>query len=109
MSSKSQRLARRRLELFREQWALCWWCHEVCDMPVRGPKHKPRPRDATLDHLFDRFDPARTDECRGERRYVMACWQCNHDRGLERMRAQPIEEIRRRSRRLGEGNSERAP
>jgi len=56
------------------------------------------PHYATRDHLRDRFSPDRRERCApGERRIVLACWQCNNDRAKASQAEQPLEELRRRS------------
>jgi len=54
---------------------------------------------ATLDHLRDRNHPDRLVPARGEQRLVIACWQCNHDRGRSSEAAQPIESLWEKSKR----------
>ena len=95
----SKRIIRRRAALFREQGGLCYWCKRECVLIVWIPKRKVAiPRNlATLDHLRDRFHPGRQEPARGDKRYVMACWECNHERGRQSVRSQPIEELRKRS------------
>jgi hypothetical protein len=79
---------KRREALFREQDGKCYWC----DRQMLMPKVYPTPDGSnlpvdlcTLDHLFDRRHPLRSTAARGEKRYVAACWQCNHDRGFVSM------------------------
>jgi hypothetical protein len=81
---------RRRRELFAEQQGKCYWC----DRPCREVTKSRLPDDAaTLDHLFDRFDPRRHMPPQGQKRYVMACHRCNHDRGTARQRASQAGQI----------------
>jgi hypothetical protein len=54
--------------------------------------------EATLDHIYSRLHPKRlTKPEPGERRYVMACSQCNCRRGREDVRALGLAEQHRRS------------
>lgn len=93
-------IKRRRAKLFAQQRGKCHWCGRKCINSTEPPVHGKRmaPNRATLDHLRDRFDPTRQDPPRrGESRYVMACSNCNHKRGVASVRAQPVEAIRARS------------
>lgn len=83
MSGK--RHAKRRAVLFQEQGGLCHWCKQPMQLLTMPEQPKSMPLDlCTIDHLRDRFDPARREVARGERRLVAACWDCNHKRGVER-------------------------
>lgn len=65
---------------------------------VKHVRGKFPPTMATLDHLRDRSNPTRHIPPKGyEQRWVMACWQCNNDRGRAVELAKPIEERRARS------------
>ena len=55
--------------------------------------------EATIDHLDDRFSPERGAGMPNERRRVLACRQCNQDRGRLSQAAQPIEALHARSHR----------
>lgn len=99
--SSNARLRRRRATLFAQQGGKCHWCQGdmVLFDDVRGACGDSRQDNAaTIDHLRDRFDPSRREPAAcGEQRLVAACRKCNHDRGAQRQAAQPIEELRRRS------------
>ncbi len=87
------------MSLFRRQNGRCHWCE--CDLVLSPPgKHvkKQPPNLGTIDHLRDRFDPARRERNRhGERRLVLACLACNNRRGAESQAAVGKDELRRRS------------
>jgi hypothetical protein len=56
------------------------------------------PTLATIDHLRDRLDPTRQIEpINSEQRLVLACWDCNTQRGAQRVAELPIEELHRRA------------
>lgn len=68
---------------------------------ANGVEHiKIMPEDlATLEHLRDRYHPARQEQPRQrEQRWALACWRCNTDRGNARTKERPIEELWERSR-----------
>lgn len=99
-ASRNAYKKRRRLALFKEQGGCCYWCK--CEMVLPPATALPRGQKLpantlTLDHLRDRFHPGRQQPARGDKRYVAACWQCNAERGQVAQRAQPAEELRRRS------------
>lgn len=59
----------------------CHWCGVRMNPPPHD-KHRPKPDDCTVDHLYpvghpDR-KPGRGDVCR-----VLACHRCNQQRGIE--------------------------
>jgi len=97
---------RRRAALWRQQQGKCHWCGEAMmhwnDWYAQHRDAKggwQPPRLATIDHLRDRFDPTRQIPARGSQRLVLACRQCNHQRGVESQRQQPLEELQRRAKR----------
>ncbi len=83
------------LALYRRQDGRCHWCE--CDMLPPGPDggKRPNPRQCTLDHLDDRFNPERGKRA-GEIRRVAACWLCNHSRGVESQAKVGRRELNRR-------------
>lgn len=119
MSRNKEARNRRRRALWIQQGGRCHWCK--CPMlhwndlradPTKVKKHGVRSTNgsekikdmpatlATIDHLRDRFDPTRQEPpINQEQRWVLACWQCNTDRGNERQAEQPIEVLHERSRR----------
>ena len=93
-----QRAKRRRELACREQNWLCYYCGLKMTKP-RQRQHKGcshRDDEATLEHLDDRFDPARGTR-RGEIRRVAACRKCNQDRAKARL-IENAKEQRKRSR-----------
>ncbi len=86
---------RKKLRLYSEQGGKCYWCEQPMTLALHHVK-KRGPLEATFDHLDDRFSPER-GTYRGVRRIVLACNQCNFERGRESMLAQGIEELRRRA------------
>lgn len=114
--NKAARERRRRI-LWKEQGGLCRWCK--CPMlhwddlrsdQTKAQKYGVRqvngmekikvmpPNLATVDHLRDRYDPTRqVKPVNNEQRWVLACWQCNTERGNQRTAERPIEELWARS------------
>ena len=88
---------RSRYRLWRAQNGRCHFCGVQTVFPDKGNgKQTPKPNWATLEHLDDRYSPNR-GKYPGDYRRVMACWQCNHDRNVERQKSIPIDELRRRA------------
>lgn len=76
---------RRREEANRQGWK-CHWCQiPMTEVPLMIPPGMVLPPTmVTLDHLFAKGDPRRRIKPRnGEKRYVAACFECNHRRGKE--------------------------
>lgn len=105
---KLDKRKRRRANLWRQQQGKCHWCGVAMmhwndwyaqHRTARGGWQPPRL--ATIDHLRDRFAPTRQERAQGEQRWVLACSACNHKRGVENQKAQPIEVLRERSQRFG--------
>ena len=98
----SKRVHFQRAYLWFRQRGLCHWCKKPT-LLVAGMqetdylKHRDAPKNlATIDHLDSRLNPERGKKA-GELRKVVACWQCNNDRGIKEEKALGIEEIRRRA------------
>lgn len=92
-----EKTKRRRNYLFGKQNGKCHWCgcamihwNDVKADPAKQAKNPPK-NLATLDHLRDRNHPGRAIPANGEQRLVIACWQCNFDRGKTSEGSQPIE------------------
>lgn len=99
---------KRRAKLFREQSGLCHWCRQPMRMlHVEGGDQPPDL--CTLDHLRDRFDPARRQPANGEKRLVAACFKCNNDRGAKRQAEISKRTLRRRSGRYPDARGAGAP
>lgn len=73
---------RRRAQLFHQQHGRCHWCCQPMTLPeLYPPDGRLAPDICTLDHLFDRTNPCRSNVTHGIPRYVAACHSCNQDRG----------------------------
>ena len=94
---RSGRIKRKRIALWQRD-PNCHWCGQYTILPehVRGADKR---KMATIDHLWTRLDPERTIPCRGERRLVLACAECNNHRGRDRERRLPLMELWARSQR----------
>ena len=74
---------RKRLRLYREQSGRCHWCEQSM---LLGRRYNPRygeeslPKLATFEHLDSKLSLDRGMRP-GERRVVLACYRCNHNRG----------------------------
>lgn len=84
-------------ELRRQLWAedpKCHWCGIETQWPeIKGGS---LPDDAaTLDHLYTKYEMEKR-KSEGNP-FVLACNKCNHDRGVEATKEQPIEELWRRA------------
>jgi len=79
----------------------CHWCGKITRLPtprVKGVKHIQEHDWATLDHLVSRMEATKRRAAKpGERRWVLACYECNNRRSNEEMLKTPIEELRRRA------------
>ena len=77
------RLRARRIKCWIRQGGLCYHCRR----PTQLVMVDGRPTDAlaTLEHLRDRLDPERGKDD-GREHTVMACFDCNHKRGIARNR-----------------------
>lgn len=88
--SARERLRRRRAKLWHANDGRCFWCGVVTVLPAGAPRRGvPAPQNlATIDHLDDRYSPAR-GTMKGEERTVLACGRCNNERQKIATRAQP--------------------
>jgi hypothetical protein len=85
MAMKHANKKKRRLELF-EKDPHCHWCGREVVLVHQMRGGATLPNQATLEHLFDRLNPLRFDIRYAGERYVLACYECNWRRGLERQR-----------------------
>ena len=85
--SKTVRLRRRRLRLFRDN-PYCTFCGGVMVLA------KDRPNSVTIEHLVSRNHPLR-GKITGKT--VLACKRCNGQRGQAELEALPVEELWRRA------------
>lgn len=86
------------MRLWVRQQGKCYHCGALMVIRNLGPRPDYIPADlATIDHLDSRWNPERGKHPNKSRR-VLACARCNWERGRAEERAQPIEELRRRSR-----------
>lgn len=72
----------------------CHWCGRVTYLSERkgGKSHS---LDATIDHYFSRYHKDKRSKWGNP--VVLACYRCNHDRGAQETKEQPIEELWRRA------------
>ncbi len=96
---------RRRLASLWLSDSRCHWCeHETFLIlaPVKANgtmRHAPiHERQATLDHLDSRLSGTRVERYDGEERTVLACRQCNEQRGATEEITVGLSELHRRSR-----------
>ena len=86
---------------FKEQSCLCYYCQNPMLLVISFKGSKQPPNLCTIEHLNDRYDlmaRRKPVPSGGERRLVASCYECNMRRSAERTAAQPIEELRCRSR-----------
>lgn len=74
-----------RLKKWRRQSGLCFYCKRKTVLPekLRHKENKHPLNLATLDHLFPRAHPLanRSNNCSELNKTVMACRECNQERG----------------------------
>lgn len=81
----------------------CYWCgREVIECGEqygreRGPV---LPNMATVDHLYSRLTEHRANGNRGK--WVLACYECNHERARQEHLVLALEERRKLSKRKGD-------
>lgn len=79
---------KRKLKLWSEN-PHCHWCG--C-LTVLANTHVEN--QATVDHLYSRYNPARyLDRGHDEPTTVLACYKCNHERGVKETASRPREEL----------------
>lgn len=82
MSRRSAEKARKRRRIFREQSGLCYWCRQPMVIVEKQDQRTDWPNDmATFEHLDPKGDPNR-GRIYHQRRIVLACYKCNHERGI---------------------------
>lgn len=90
---------RRKLRLFAEQKGRCFYCD--CLMVIHTDEVLPhmtmRKNIATIEHLDDRWSDSRGRHPLGVERTVLACWQCNNEKGKVSQAEQPIELLRQKA------------
>lgn len=94
----SERRKRRKTRLFEMQGGLCYYCKKPMLLSFEHYKHSPK-NLATFEHLDSRLSSERGKH-QGERRVVLACWECNNNQAREvEKKLLPISELRERSKR----------
>lgn len=86
-----------KIRLYRED-PHCHWCKRKTVLTnVKEIKGKPDPLMATVDHLISRFDIRRWVKPQpGEKRKVLACFECNNKRASQEAKLLPNGELFRR-------------
>lgn len=85
---KGSSLKRRRTRLWKQD-KRCYYCGIETVLPEnflsKSGRLKVTPKNlATIEHLRSRLNPHRTEKNKGnEIRRVLACWQCNQERGAQ--------------------------
>jgi 5-methylcytosine-specific restriction endonuclease McrA len=75
----------------------CYYCG-VLTIWVTRSGGKAKSNEATIEHLRSRYHKDRREPAgKNERRLVLACYKCNHEKNEEEQKSVPIEERRRRS------------
>lgn len=81
MGSLSEARKKKRFKLFREQNGLCYYCKRKMVLHQHYSNQCMGPMSATFEHLFMKGDPYRgTPNHSKEKRVVLACYECNHNR-----------------------------
>lgn len=97
--SNSKKLDR----LCKEQDNICFWCFRECTRKhpgrLNGGKYQHWSSQATIDHMFHKFDPIRNSIW--GRFVVMACYRCNSTRNKEQ---QKDENVKQRQREINEAH-----
>jgi hypothetical protein len=87
-----------KVELFKQD-PRCHWCKRVtkliCEKSLKGEAD---PLMATIDHVISRYHPHRWVKRKtGQKRKVLACYQCNHSRSTQETLCLSRAEILQRS------------
>ena len=78
----NERMRRKRERLYREQRGKCYWCGVMMRIGEKwrpSGRAEPTPTYATIEHLDSRLSGERGGHS-GEKRLVLACLKCNHNR-----------------------------
>ncbi len=78
----------------------CHWCGVLTVLDCRREWRKPAspPENlATLDHLFSRYHIERWKRFNGQRKRVLSCLKCNHERARQEDLSMSREELIKRS------------
>lgn len=94
----SKRMVKRKIALWDRQQGKCFWCGRQTVLTV-GFVGRQSAKVATIDHLRCRYSLNRHELPIGpcEERTVLACYECNQERGKIIEMAVPLAERRRRS------------
>jgi hypothetical protein len=72
-----------KLELYQKD-PRCHWCGRVTKLICEANLHHVDPLMATIDHIVSRLNIGRWVQKKGgQRRKVLACYKCNHDRSVQ--------------------------
>ena len=87
-----------KVELYKKD-PRCHWCKRVtkliCEPAMKG---KPDPLMATIDHIVSRYHVHRwVRKRKGQRRQVLACYECNHNRAVQETLCLSRAEVLKRS------------
>jgi hypothetical protein len=87
-----------KLKLYEEN-PFCYWCKEPVILTNESNLHgHPNPKMATIDHVVSRFYPHRwLKRKKGQKRKVLACYECNHNRCVQETLCLSRHEILQRS------------
>lgn len=87
-----------KLELWQED-PRCHWCHRVTILTdIKRIEGKANPLMATIDHVVSRIYPHRwVRKKKGQKRKVLACYECNHERSVRETLSLSRAEVLKRS------------
>ena len=87
-----------KIELYKKD-PKCYWCkrHTIL-ISEPNLKGHPNPLMATIDHIVSRFSPYRwKKKLPGQRRKVLSCYECNHNRSVQETLCLSRAEVLKRS------------
>lgn len=93
--TSSARRRRKKIRLFVDQDGRCHYCRIPMLLSFHHMAHQPA-NLATIEHLDSRLSGERGKH-HGEIRIVLACRQCNHERGTQEYNLLSLDERRERS------------